>query len=1208
MQAAAAVAAASVSGPKVVTALELWRWANHNPAIHLVSRRLPALAPAYPHGLVLHDAVLARSYFRGRSEEDIFSENTVLTRRLRRGLSFVEPAGGGEVVLARRGLPKFFDLDIEGLDDSLQTVGHSPSGKDTGGVLAQRLCEAVAAGRKICMMKLSKANGENAQVSFFAPTHQWVLCSKNVTLLASTRADMQLPHWADHRYRFARVIGEHWFDQLGNIEESHQRLLEGAMSKQTLVGELIGGASHLIDYKGERTLLWFALVPHGGDCTCLPPSETSVFLQQYGLPTVPMEWVGTPTGHTSLHEVMHALRGLAGAIDKARISDEGEGCVVYFVAKGIHQLDETIGLGKLKTAEYRLLRKLREKAKHFARSAGSMLIDNVVASYCAEVSSRHGVDPTRAEEHAATLAKVCRYIYNRDIPADTVDEHFLDVLAEAKAFSGGDMPRPAAAVICLLTPPFVLGAELVEWFDGALAAACKVDRSDLRRMLSIGTWRGGAASAWHLSSAGQLLLQVDHVPYSLERALLPHSAVPALPAARKRRRAAVPGDRHLQTAGRIAEELRERRCLFVLWGWSPEGCARSLELAAEALPAAAPRDVEGFLRHAGKREAMLEKWQSHAERLRRRLPSARTLWLPAAPKLGGSQALSTLASSLEATLAAAETDAEDSVITVVLPVGLPGMGKSSLLEHLFQRLGRTARCTFRQGKFEKPPGVASSQGGCELQASEDQPCPVAAVSLLSSDGFTASELRARGLAATQCSSSDVLLCRRHASKRYSSEVERFLKFAGEDASSMHMQQGAHGTEKLRAHYVLLLDKNYPPAALHREAEVLSYAVPGNCRLQVKALVLGPQDEPPAVEVLEQEESREYGPWQYPWSPETLMECAARLLLRSSHETLVGGDTALFVLLSFLQLHRGHLRASVPAGIEVVHAPYVSLRADLASWRDLHGDESEATWRRFEVRRLLREALRVLQPFGDPVPAEPLLAALRKCFTAAGLRVAAEAAQFSNVEHCTKIVLPALLERSPSSALPPIPPVRYIALSVERHHAALQAAFARATSAMCNEEVDLGGPFPSPLYESPALLHVTTLFLGGAVPSDGQRQLLAASRRLFRSAASFDCTVTHIVCARGALACAAIDRDHLVASGAPLDGTWPHITLCTRPPWQPKHSNAVLEALAEQPGGAHDFGTAGQWWRAVRVGGAVLDIFVWRLAEPLVLSENRLLLF
>ena len=40
-----------------------------------------------------------------------------------------------------------------------------------------------------------------------------------------------------------------------------------------------------------------------------------------------------------------------------------------------------IFLGKLKTAEYRLMRRMRDKAKHFARSAGGLLVEDVVKDF-----------------------------------------------------------------------------------------------------------------------------------------------------------------------------------------------------------------------------------------------------------------------------------------------------------------------------------------------------------------------------------------------------------------------------------------------------------------------------------------------------------------------------------------------------------------------------------------------------------------------------------------------------------------------------------------------------------------------------------------------------------------------------------------------------------------------------------------------------------
>ena len=52
-------------------------------------------------GFTLHDAVLARSALRSRSEEAVYAEDKCLAFNLRRGLSFVEPIGGCEGVLQR---------------------------------------------------------------------------------------------------------------------------------------------------------------------------------------------------------------------------------------------------------------------------------------------------------------------------------------------------------------------------------------------------------------------------------------------------------------------------------------------------------------------------------------------------------------------------------------------------------------------------------------------------------------------------------------------------------------------------------------------------------------------------------------------------------------------------------------------------------------------------------------------------------------------------------------------------------------------------------------------------------------------------------------------------------------------------------------------------------------------------------------------------
>ncbi|CAK0910133.1 unnamed protein product [Prorocentrum cordatum] len=1207
---------------------ELWRWVQASPAVHLVSRRLPSIAaPSCPNGLVLHDAVLARSYLRGRSEEAAFLEDAALARHLRRGLSFVEPLGaaagasaawsGDGATLVRRGLPKFFDLDTDALGAALRASPRPAPAPEPGGGAA-RLLQSSRTGRGTRVLKLSKANGENAQ-SFFAPAQQWVLCSKNVALLAGVRADISSPQWSEHRYRFARTVAELWFDQLDPLAEERRSSLREALSSRTLVGELVGGSAHLVDYAGLRTIIWFAIVPHHGDEACWPPSRSLAFLGESGLPVVSMELAGPSASCPG--EALETLCRMARATAAGSVKEDGEGYVVYVVAEGESTSDgsgraaseaEVIWIGKLKTIEYRLLRKLREKAKRFARGGGSITVDRVVSEYAAEVRG-WALDEQQAEAHRLRLGRLCRYIFAEDLPPDVVDETFLDTLASADQHEGVEEPRPVAPALCILSPPLLVGQELLGRLRGMLRGGhAEPGGEDLCPDTVAAT--GGASAAWHRAAAGHLPIYLGAVPSAVEQccSLGPTDDPPGAPAGKRRKVAA--GERQALSACRAAEQLRDR-CLFVLWGWSEQGCGRSLELASGPAAGGAGSHGGGLVGEGARfrrqrspaRRALLAKWRAHSGRLLAALPRPSALWLPQAPALDDRRALSTIAESYRA-LQAVATEGPRAVVVAALPVGLPGMGKSSLMSRLHRLCGSSARVLFQQG-------LRATAGLRDAPAATVQIPRLAAVSLLSSDGFTAAEMRACGVSPESCTPEELNSCRRRGAERYRASIEEFLRFAKDDSTAL---AEAGERPSVPPVYLLLLDKNYPPAALRREVEVLSGLAPPGLALRLRGLLLGaePRCVPSAEDPLVLEEEREFGPWQYPWGLDEVVECAARLMLRSGHDTLEGGETALFVLLSFLQLHKGRQVAGETPGVDFVGVPFLSAAGQLASWADASGGSPEAPWRRLEVRALAREALRVLRPFGDPGPPGPALAALRKCLSSSGLRCPPELDRRVHAQRCAEDAARALLaapQEKGASAEAPLP-VRYVALSVHAQREELQSLLRRASAAMAASAGAgrLDEPFPPQLYRRPAFLHVTTLYLGGVVPSEAERRLLSASRRLLREAAAFDCAVTHLVCARGALACAVVDADRLRASGVPLgEAARPHVTLCTRAPWQPRHSGDVLAAVAAASLGAggasagQEEAAGGRWLKALRVGSGLLDVFVFRLPEARVLRQSPL---
>ena len=55
-----------------------------------------------------------------------------------------------------------------------------------------------------------KANGENTQVSYNYEFNAWVICSKNVSLLARDRQDVK--KYKEQRYNYAQLMADAWFD------------------------------------------------------------------------------------------------------------------------------------------------------------------------------------------------------------------------------------------------------------------------------------------------------------------------------------------------------------------------------------------------------------------------------------------------------------------------------------------------------------------------------------------------------------------------------------------------------------------------------------------------------------------------------------------------------------------------------------------------------------------------------------------------------------------------------------------------------------------------------------------------------------------------------------------------------------------------------------------------------------------------------------
>ena len=162
---------------------------------------------------------------QGPIEDDVYAMYPLLIKNIRRGNTILridssEAEEQSEFVLGRKGLEKFFDLRYEFISpeqrnqDSNMEVGHH---MQKNYILAGPL-KAIMEGHQIEVLKTLKANGENVQVSWNQRVHAWVVCSKNVALIAQNRQHANSEAYTGQRFTFATEMANVWFDKLDQIK------------------------------------------------------------------------------------------------------------------------------------------------------------------------------------------------------------------------------------------------------------------------------------------------------------------------------------------------------------------------------------------------------------------------------------------------------------------------------------------------------------------------------------------------------------------------------------------------------------------------------------------------------------------------------------------------------------------------------------------------------------------------------------------------------------------------------------------------------------------------------------------------------------------------------------------------------------------------------------------------------------------------------
>lgn len=151
-----------------------------------------------------------------------------------------------------------------------------------------------------------------------------------------------------------------WFDILDSKIEKQREELMNACSGVTLVGEYIGSQDHQHLVKYSRvTIIFYAVVDNISEESCWPCDKAWGLFKKFGLDVVKIQDLGSFKNYGALCD---QLETTFKDVAKSPIAQDEEGNVLYFVDQ---TKDKVLSLAKLKTLEYRLFRKMREKLRGF---------------------------------------------------------------------------------------------------------------------------------------------------------------------------------------------------------------------------------------------------------------------------------------------------------------------------------------------------------------------------------------------------------------------------------------------------------------------------------------------------------------------------------------------------------------------------------------------------------------------------------------------------------------------------------------------------------------------------------------------------------------------------------------------------------------------------------------------------------------------------
>ena len=167
-----------------------------------------------------------------------------------------------------------------------------------------------------------------------------------------------------NRFSYACDFAETWFNILEEriIKNNLYDEFIKEISDHTLIGESVGDKKreHILVYK-ERDIIFYGIVNNKKLLTenCIPLSQSFNIFKKYNLTYTEIQ---PSEKFDTLKDLLSYINTQYDVIFDKSLQESGEGNVVYFSCD-INNVESIQNCGKLKTFDYRFLRKIREKCK-----------------------------------------------------------------------------------------------------------------------------------------------------------------------------------------------------------------------------------------------------------------------------------------------------------------------------------------------------------------------------------------------------------------------------------------------------------------------------------------------------------------------------------------------------------------------------------------------------------------------------------------------------------------------------------------------------------------------------------------------------------------------------------------------------------------------------------------------------------------------------